>query len=310
MRIKGNGNVGIGTASPVSKLQVSGVGGIRAHVNSDSNAGLGLSLNNQPKWSLATVNPGQFQIFNDAIGANALWIDGTTNNVGIGVANPGYALDLGQRMRLRHGGFTAGLWFNNSSNNEAAFVGMEDDTHIGIYGNGGAFWKFGMNTVTGALRVDGSEGQAGQVLTSRGSGAAAQWKSPTSQYQLTNMNINSGTTAPGSTPTTIPGLAQTISVSGNAKLLVQWGVRVEANDCCFGSTAWIDITLNGGVVNTVQHSVANNSRAFISGSWMMAVGPGSHTVEIKAWSGSGAPLLVFGGVGGIRSNLIVQVIPE
>ena len=96
--ISGNGiiggNVGIGTATPTSKLYVSGTGGIRANVNSDSNAGLGLSLNNAPKWSVATVSPGQFQIFNDAIGANALWINPTNNNVGIGTGSPNDKLEV------------------------------------------------------------------------------------------------------------------------------------------------------------------------------------------------------------------------
>jgi hypothetical protein len=89
-----NGNVGIGTVTPSSKLFVNGTGGIRATVNSDSNAGLGLMLNNQPKWSVATVSPGQFQIYNDAIGANAFWIDPTNNNVGIGTTSPNDKLEV------------------------------------------------------------------------------------------------------------------------------------------------------------------------------------------------------------------------
>jgi len=96
--ISGNGiiagNVGIGTSTPSSKLFVNGTGIIRANVNSDWNAGLGLKLNDQPKWSVATVAPGQFQIYNDAIGANALWIDPTNNNVGIGTNSPNAKLEV------------------------------------------------------------------------------------------------------------------------------------------------------------------------------------------------------------------------
>jgi hypothetical protein len=76
-------SVGIGTTAPAERLHVSGTGIIRARVNSDSNAGLALTLNNQPGWSVATVTGGQFQIFNDANPFNAVWIDATTNNVGI-----------------------------------------------------------------------------------------------------------------------------------------------------------------------------------------------------------------------------------
>lgn len=96
--ISGNGiiggNLGIGTVTPSSKLYVNGTGGIRANVNSDSNAGLGLKLNDQPKWSVATVAPGQFQIFNDAIGLNAVWIDPTNNNFGIGTTSPNDKLEV------------------------------------------------------------------------------------------------------------------------------------------------------------------------------------------------------------------------
>jgi hypothetical protein len=95
-----NGNVGIGGAGLGQRLNVSGFGGVRANVNSDSNAGLGLTLNNQAKWSVATVSPGQFQIFNDAIGQNAIWIDPTNNNVGIGSSSPGAKLEVNGYTKL------------------------------------------------------------------------------------------------------------------------------------------------------------------------------------------------------------------
>jgi len=89
-----------GNKTFTGNLTVSGFGGVRTNVNSDSNAGLGLSLSNAPKWSVATVNPGQFQIFNDAIGQNAFWIDPTNNNVGIGSATPGATLEVGGYTKL------------------------------------------------------------------------------------------------------------------------------------------------------------------------------------------------------------------
>jgi hypothetical protein len=101
-----------------------------------------------------------------------------TGNVGIGNSNPAYLLDVNNRMRIRSGGnnsTTAGLWLNNNANTEAAFIGMEDDTHVGFYGKDGAGWKFSMNTQTGALKINGSEGTAGQVLTSNGAGSTPTW---------------------------------------------------------------------------------------------------------------------------------------
>lgn len=309
-----NGNAGIGTNTPTQKLVVSGTSTIRANVNSDSNAGLGLSLGNVMKWSLATVSPGQFQIFNQTTGSNAFWIDNANNNVGIGVTDPGFLLDVGQRMRLRSGGnnnVSAGIYFNNNSNSVAAFVGMEDDTHVGLFGNGGAGWRFGMNTTTGALKVDGTEGQAGQVITSNGA-ATAQWKSPTnSLYQQTNMNLDSGSTAPGSTPTLVPGLSQTINVAANAKLFIQFGVWAARGLCvgCSASSAYIDVTIDGALANRVVQTVAPESDVFITGSWLASVGSGTHTIEIKAHSIGGT--VGFGcGFCSIHSNLIVQAIRE
>jgi hypothetical protein len=110
MFIKTGGNVGIGTTNPITKLHVFGNGGLRVTADSDANAGFGLMLNNQPKWSVATTTPGQFQIFNDALGQNAVWIDPTTNNVGIGVTDPNtYRLDVssssgGLRVASSHPG--------------------------------------------------------------------------------------------------------------------------------------------------------------------------------------------------------------
>jgi len=78
-----NGKVGIGANNPAQKLTISGTGTVRALVNSDSNAGFGLGLNNQQKWSVATVDPGTFQVFNEVLGRNALFINGSTNNVAI-----------------------------------------------------------------------------------------------------------------------------------------------------------------------------------------------------------------------------------
>lgn len=57
-------------------------------------------------------------------------------NVGIGTLAPGYKLDVNGRMRIRHLGETAGVWFNGTDNTEAAFLGMLRDTIVGFYGLG------------------------------------------------------------------------------------------------------------------------------------------------------------------------------
>ncbi len=93
-------NVGIGTTTPASTLHISGTGVVRARINSDSNVGVSLALNEQNKWSVATVNGGHFQIYNEAFGQNAVWIDTANNNVGISTATPADRLDVNGIIRV------------------------------------------------------------------------------------------------------------------------------------------------------------------------------------------------------------------
>jgi hypothetical protein len=79
--IRAAGGVGIGTTAPTAPLHVSGTSFVRARLNSDLNAGLGLALNEVTLWSLATVSPGYFVIYNDSIGQGALTISRTDNTV-------------------------------------------------------------------------------------------------------------------------------------------------------------------------------------------------------------------------------------
>ena len=52
--------------------------------------------------------------------------------LGIGVADPGFRLDVNDRIRLRQGGSSsAGLWlFQDGTNADQAFVGMADDSRV------------------------------------------------------------------------------------------------------------------------------------------------------------------------------------
>jgi hypothetical protein len=74
-----------------------------------------------------------------------------SGNVGIGTNAPGFKLDVADRIRLRQSASgSAGIWFfQNTPNNDRAFVGMQDDTHVGFFGNTGIGWGMSMNTTTG-----------------------------------------------------------------------------------------------------------------------------------------------------------------
>ena len=86
-------------------------------------------------------------------GGNSPLIGG---NVGIGISDPVYKLDIGNRIRLRSGATaneSAGLWLNNLTNSSViAFMGTADNAHVGFYGIGSG-WALGINVVSGNVGI-------------------------------------------------------------------------------------------------------------------------------------------------------------
>jgi hypothetical protein len=265
-----NGNTGINTPSPVEKLQVTGNGLISGSV------GIGTPIN--PNAPLA---------FPAALGKKIILYPGTIGDAGFGV--------FGNELRIASDYSGADITFGYDNRTSGFTENM----------------RF---RASGALSLAGNDGVAGQVITSSGPGTPVQWMSPTNTlYQGTNMSLDSGfVTPPVGTSTTVPGLSQSINLSGNAKLLVQFGVSALALPCgsCSASSAYIDVMLDGVLENRVQNDIINGNTAQISGSWLLAVGAGNHTVAINAFSIGPAVRFGFGPSSTVRSSLIVQVIPQ
>ncbi|HLO55979.1 MAG TPA: hypothetical protein VK169_16925 [Saprospiraceae bacterium] len=81
-----------------------------------------------------------------------------SQNVGIGVLNPNLNLDVLGSFRIKNqdANTTAGLWFDGSvSEPVRSFIGTYDDTHFGIYGNGGAAWNFLINNTNNNIGIGG-----------------------------------------------------------------------------------------------------------------------------------------------------------
>lgn len=124
----GLGKVGFGTQNPMSALDVEG----------------GVAIGSS--YSGSTAAP-----------ANGLIVQGVT---GIGTSSPNasYMLDVNGRMRLRHNGVTAGLWFNKSDNNPDGFLGMVNDSTLGIWGSTGTpTWRNAFNLRNGNLGINVSD---------------------------------------------------------------------------------------------------------------------------------------------------------
>jgi hypothetical protein len=206
MRVGGNGNVSIGT----SDISLAGitvnkkVSATHAIFGSNttgvaiesSSPGIGLnSYFNGTRKTIATGYSGYLGT-NPTIGGMQFLVSTLSNTagasgtyktaldikadgkVGIGVTDPAYLLDIGERMRIRGTpGFTAGIWLNNEANTAlSSFIGMQAENQVGFFGFGSAGWGFLMNTQTGAISFGGNTGQPGQVLTSNGTGAAPGWQ--------------------------------------------------------------------------------------------------------------------------------------
>lgn len=74
-------------------------------------------------------------------------------NVGIGTV-PGFKLDVADRMRVRQGANSAGIWFfQTGPNADRAFVGMANDNQVGFWGSIMGNWGLLMDTTNGNVGI-------------------------------------------------------------------------------------------------------------------------------------------------------------
>ena len=56
-------------------------------------------------------------------------------NVGVGITNPQFKLDIDGRVRIRHNGLSAGIWYNKTDNTTSTFAGMQVDSISNMVAN-------------------------------------------------------------------------------------------------------------------------------------------------------------------------------
>jgi Chaperone of endosialidase len=165
MTLQDNGNVGIGTTSPATKLEVVGNwtgedGALRLTGDKPTIRFSGGPISGNQSWilHLGGNGPGNLEFYTQRTGLS-LWSNvmvlAPTGNVGIGTSNPAFQLDVTDRIRLRDGpNGSAGLWlFQSGRNVDRAFVGMATEDIVGLWGNGGVGWALQMDVNNGTVYI-------------------------------------------------------------------------------------------------------------------------------------------------------------
>lgn len=126
------------------------------------------------------------------LGTAATFMPG--GNVGIGISDPSFRLDVNGRMRVRHLGETAGIWFNNTTNTGlVGFEGVYSNNGMGWYGNVSG-WGILMNTITGNIGIGTNSDAINAKLEVRGTGSGSTTlKLANGRIQYENAGVNTAT---------------------------------------------------------------------------------------------------------------------
>jgi hypothetical protein len=273
-------------------------------------------------WDIAGFNHGttladeRLNFFNSLQG-DILSITGN-GYVGIGTTNPaaplGFPAALGKKITL-YPGATGDVGFSVAGNRLQIYSdNVNADVAIGYDAFGSFVERFAFKS-SGALAINSSTGNNGDVLTSSGTNVSPTWKSPTnSLYQNTYINVQSGSVdvTTSNAPQDLPGLARTVTVTGNAKLMIYLNVAAWAFSCplCTYSEPFVDLIVNGAMTMTYRGGrLTYLESTTITGTHMIQVGPGTYTIKLSANVGPSSELTRFIN-GPLFSNMVIQVINE
>jgi hypothetical protein len=146
-------NVGIRNTNPSFPLDVSGQLRIRS-TDAVSTAGIYFNkIDNTTTQAYVGMHSDSYVgFFGVPLNQWGMLMNTTTGNVGIGNANPQFLLDISGRMRIRSqdGVNTSGIYFNKIDNSGTqAFIGMQSDNYVGLFGVPLNNWGLLMNTSNG-----------------------------------------------------------------------------------------------------------------------------------------------------------------
>jgi hypothetical protein len=244
-------------------------------------------------------------------------------NVGINNSSPKTALSfpalLGKKITL-YPGNTGDVGFGVAGNRLQIYSDNPNaDVAIGYDAAGNFNEKFAFKP-NGALAVKSNTGNPGQVLTSGGSGASAEWKSPVnfifknsfSSIQTTTFTIG------GNRMRNISGLSNLIEINGKSKILINYQVLWKGDGCllCPAPSGFADVLFDGLPVSRTAFSALGATPASATGSILLnpTVTGGTHTIDLRVTSTSAHDILITGATQGSinfgATNMSVLIITE
>ncbi|MEP7109263.1 MAG: hypothetical protein ABI760_14815 [Ferruginibacter sp.] len=330
MRIKGNGNVGIGNSDPTLRLDLTGR--MRIRTGSDGQAGIWLNNNaNTDVQAFMGLEDDSYAGLYGSAGAGWGFGMNTANGdikmmgrVGIGTTSPNAPLSfpavLGKKITLYPG--TTGDVGMAVEGNLLEIYSDNPNADIALgYDQAGVFTERFRVKADGSLSVNGNSGNAGQVLQSNGPGTAPTWITPSiakTQYYLTNINSATLTDASPRLEMDVP-----VNILVNSIITVSITVNISTGTyfgCDHGKLSISIEPLNGGGLyglagkyNTpcgqTDHTIATGELPLLASNGTMKIfGPGTDGVHVSFVKTSNGPADL--GIGGTTpAVVIVKVIP-
>ncbi|PZP38790.1 MAG: hypothetical protein DI585_06310 [Pseudomonas fluorescens] len=134
------GNIGVNTNSPTMTLDIDG-----NFITRGTSGGVYIADRNGTSGNAAIYRSSDITRFYDDLGGDRMVINNTNGNVGIGITNPSWGLDVamgtGTPLRLRNTNSTSGNYWYMGPDSNNTFV-LYNHNNAGVYlSNGGTSWS-------------------------------------------------------------------------------------------------------------------------------------------------------------------------
>jgi hypothetical protein len=175
-------------------------------------------------------------------------------------------------------------------------------------------WKFTVSAQYGHIAINGSAGVDGALLSSNGGLQPVAWQTRSNQnfYKLTTETVETTSysitdAAPIANPA---GLSVTQNYTQATKIEAIFNVQAQGNSCllCGVTDFIVRVMLDGSPVRSFRYNIENGYTNTHSGSTLMSVALGSHTVSLQIQKLSG-PTLGLNNSGSRLSNLNLVCTP-